>query len=105
MPAMNLMADDVTQSTIFCVVKFVIVLPTLQGHKTGPGVCMRPAIIRSNTVTILVTCLYRSYNIVFVHNHHDYILITFVACLMNGLGLQSNQNIWSKVVKLASYVV
>ena len=57
MPAMNLMADDVTQSTIFCVVKFVIVLPTLQGHKTGPWVCMRPAIIQSNTVTILVTCV------------------------------------------------
>ena len=32
MPAMNLMAADVLQSTIFDVVKFVIVLPTLQGH-------------------------------------------------------------------------
>ena len=32
MPAMNLMAADVLQSTIFGVVKFVIVLPTLQGH-------------------------------------------------------------------------
>ena len=32
MPAMNLMPADVMQSTIFSVVKFVIVLPTLQGH-------------------------------------------------------------------------
>ena len=29
---MNLMAADVMQNTIFGVVKFVIVLPTLQGH-------------------------------------------------------------------------